>query len=116
MWETTGEQRSGDEEPGAESANAWGVTNERWSEESVSEIGGSFAGTLLAALGTLGWRLVELTTRKYVPVPPLLTGVRVRDRIVPAVTAGAEDGMATLVIDVEGRHGDWAWRWRRSVV
>ena len=41
----------------------------------------------------------------HVCVTPFLTGVRAHGRIVTAVTAGAEDGRATLVVDVGRRHG-----------
>ena len=67
--------------------------------------GWSFAGTLLAALDTLVWHAVEFAARNLDLVPPFLTGVRVHGRIVTAVTAGAEDCRATLVVDVGGRHG-----------
>ena len=79
-------------------------------------LGGGGAGALLAAHGTLGWRAVKLATRDHVLVPPLLTGVCVHGRVVPAVTTGAEDGRTALVIDVGGRHGDKAWQWRELVV
>ena len=79
-WEATGKQRSGKDEPEAESENAWGVTTERQGRElvgvavSVSEIeGGGYAGTLLAALDTLERHAVEVAARNHVLVPSFLT-------------------------------------------
>ena len=76
-WETTGEQRSGESEPEAESEKTWGLTTERQGGGlvgvAVLGIGGGCAGILLAALDTLERHAVEVAARNHLLVPPFLT-------------------------------------------
>ena len=63
-------------EPEVESGKAWGLTAECQGRElvevAVLEIGGGYAGTLLAALDTLERLAGEVAARNHVPVPPFL--------------------------------------------